>query len=537
MMYCQKCRTPLRLDESLENLNPAAFDLLVGMRGNLHMYAGIADSAGSSGKSLPRGTSKHSNYPRERKAIFDQTAAVHHSPTYKRTIPAPQDGKAEPKGHLNPDMSFIEVTESQIVPAREVVKEDKNSSDTKPTPGNGEDGKPPLSWEMQRHEKLFSILSSHSDIDHPICTECTSMLLSSFNARLAASSRERDAYASFLKGLQSGPTIPSAEDAVKAEKELEEAAKREMAAMKELQQLEDEKSALETEIAELEEQSRAMDLEEEQFWAERNSFEDNIHDLTTELTSLQQRHAHDHQQLERLQRTNVYNDTFCIGHDGYFGTINGLRLGRLPNQNVEWPEINAAWGQTLLLLATIAERLGYKFQEYRLRPLGSTSRIEKLEWPQQMPSAPPRATTDRGDIRQPAKIQPKVTALDLFSSGDMPLGRVFYHRKFDAGMVAFLDCLAQLGTYLEKTSAEVTYAESPNSVRSPRKAHAPRVLPYPINGDKIGDPKTNQAVSIKLGAGFQQDESWTKACKYALTCCKYLLAHVSNLESARERRE
>ena len=29
-MYCQKCRTPLKLDKSLEDLNPAAFDLLVG---------------------------------------------------------------------------------------------------------------------------------------------------------------------------------------------------------------------------------------------------------------------------------------------------------------------------------------------------------------------------------------------------------------------------------------------------------------------------------------------------------------------------
>lgn len=29
-MYCQKCRTPLKLDGSLEALNPAAFDLLVG---------------------------------------------------------------------------------------------------------------------------------------------------------------------------------------------------------------------------------------------------------------------------------------------------------------------------------------------------------------------------------------------------------------------------------------------------------------------------------------------------------------------------
>lgn len=29
-MYCQKCRTPLKLDSSLEDLNPAAYDLLVG---------------------------------------------------------------------------------------------------------------------------------------------------------------------------------------------------------------------------------------------------------------------------------------------------------------------------------------------------------------------------------------------------------------------------------------------------------------------------------------------------------------------------
>lgn len=27
-MYCQKCRTPLKLDGSVESLNPAAFDLL-----------------------------------------------------------------------------------------------------------------------------------------------------------------------------------------------------------------------------------------------------------------------------------------------------------------------------------------------------------------------------------------------------------------------------------------------------------------------------------------------------------------------------
>lgn len=31
---------------------------------------------------------------------------------------------------------------------------------------------------------------------------------------------------------------------------------------------------------------------------------------------------------------------------------------------VEWAEINAAWGQTLLLLYTIARKLDYTFEQY-----------------------------------------------------------------------------------------------------------------------------------------------------------------------------
>lgn len=102
-------------------------------------------------------------------------------------------------------------------------------------------------------------------------------------------------------------------------------------------------------------------------------------------------------ELEKLQKTNVYSefpcrfpfatsfadarppdDAFCIGQEAGFGTINGLRLGRLPGApvgsrlpcrkplsdgliKVEWPEINAAWGHTLLLLHTIARKFAFTF--------------------------------------------------------------------------------------------------------------------------------------------------------------------------------
>ena len=51
---------------------------------------------------------------------------------------------------------------------------------------------------------------------------------------------------------------------------------------------------------------------------------------TAQLASLQAAYAADSATLDKLERTNVYNDAFCIGHDGVFGTINGLRLGRVP---------------------------------------------------------------------------------------------------------------------------------------------------------------------------------------------------------------
>ena len=59
--------------------------------------------------------------------------------------------------------------------------------------------------------------------------------------------------------------------------------------------------------------------------------------------------------LKRLQQTNVYHDVFRIWHEGPFGTIGGFRLGRTSEAPVEWDEINAAWGQTVLLLKTMAQ--------------------------------------------------------------------------------------------------------------------------------------------------------------------------------------
>lgn len=66
------------------------------------------------------------------------------------------------------------------------------------------------------------------------------------------------------------------------------------------------------------------------FWRSYNDHLLAAEQQSSQLASLRAAYAAGLMTLEKLERTNVYNDAFCIGHDGVFGTINGLRLGRVP---------------------------------------------------------------------------------------------------------------------------------------------------------------------------------------------------------------
>lgn len=349
--------------------------------------------------------------------------------------------------------------------------------------------------EMGRINRLFEILSGRSDIDHPICVECADMLVEGMQKKLEAASRERDGYVKHLKEAKANQ--PTEEEIKAQEESLRKAEQDRDSAMLELKKLEAEKDALDQELVALEEEARELDKEEEQFWRDRNAFTTKMAKFQSERDSINAKYSNDSQLLEKLQRSNVYNDTFCISHDGSFATINGLRLGRLSNKPVDWPEINAAWGHALLLLVTVADKLGYKFDGYEPQPMGSTSKIIRYETPN-----PASSRLGTRTVNPP----PKKHVLELYSSGDMPLGLTFMHRRFDNAMVAFLELVRQLGAFVH---------------RQTDATGNPLSLPYKIDGDKIGD------VSIKLG--IAQDDGWTKACKLTLTCCKFLLAHASNV--------
>ncbi|KAF5262391.1 hypothetical protein FOXYS1_6891 [Fusarium oxysporum] len=452
-MNCQKCRQPLRLDGSLEDLNPAAYDVLV---------------SSTSPQTLKKSsvTSPPITQPQEqaRKSLYETVSRNTGPPTFKRNHGGhPRDSS----------MSFVLLSESQMTHPSQPPE-----SHAMPTAlrrassarSNGDNVDAPVGNEMDRVNRLFEILSARSDIDHPICVECTEMLVEGLQKKLEVTSRERDAYVKHLKEAKANK--PSEEDMKAQEEALRKAEQDRATAMEELKKLESEKTSLDEELVALEEESRQLDKEEEKFWRERNEFATKMGEFQAEKDSINAKYSNDSQLLEKLQRSNVYNDTFCISHDGSFATINGLRLGRLSNKPVDWPEINAAWGHALLLLVTVADKLSYRFDGYDPQPMGSTSRIIRYEVP-----SPSSSRLGSRAVNAP----PKKHVLELYSSGDMPLGLTFMHRRFDNAMVGFLELVRQLGA-----------------------------LPYKIDGDKIGD------VSIKLG--IAQDDGWTKACKLTLTC-------------------
>jgi beclin 1 len=295
--------------------------------------------------------------------------------------------------------------------------------------------------------------------------------------RYKQSCEERDNYISFLNKIRDQPN-PGSEEMQEILRDIVQLEHQTQDALGELKKAEEARRDAEEELAALEREAEELDKQEEEFFREQNIIAREVWELEAERDRLNSLYTYNTNRLQKLQRVNIYNDAFFIASDGHFGTINGLRLGSLREKRVEWPEINAAWGQLVLLMATIIQKLKLKINGYRLRPLGSMSSIEKISRSSK-PDAPPKNSN-----------------LPLYFNEEF-LNSLFASKRLDPGMVAFLDILKQVCEFVQSSDPDLR-------------------IPYPIEKDKIGD------VTIRL-TGSTYDK-WTGACKHLLTDAKWALA-------------
>lgn len=186
----------------------------------------------------------------------------------------------------------------------------------------------------------------------------------------------------------------------------------------------------------------------------------------------------------KSRRINPTNDCFHIWHDGYFGTINGLRMGNLGG-NVPWSEINAALGTAALLLFTLASRPGADFRFTNdIQPHGSFTKI----------TVRPKR---RGDT---------VAVYNLYSDDSFQL---FGKRNFNTALNMLLQDLKDAGDSISSRDRTM-------------------VFPYPIVST---DGRSNSNLTIGgLGISYSYEsggEIWTRSLKYFLADLKWVTAFVT----------
>jgi beclin 1 len=336
---------------------------------------------------------------------------------------------------------------------------------------------------------LFQKCTSDTEIDFPLCIECAPLLIEELNELAEETRVETLQYTHFLDNfanhddsaatLLSTSSLPTsttptaataATTTATAAIHLSDLHSEERLLKARLDRVLHERTLLDKDLEVVSNQERHIDGLSDQFWSAFGQWKVSHQQVQDDLSSVQTRLSYTAQQLDRLESSIILNDAFNLWVDGHFGTVNGLRLGRIPSVPVDWAEISAAVGLAAHLLHEMARVIGFNFTKYRIVPAGSSTKIERLSDKQ---------------------------LFDLHGERDLGLMRLFWYRRFDSGIVAFLSCVDEFSKYIQAYDPEFK-------------------LPYEISDDKI-DGK-----SIRIQ--FNSEESWTKALKFMITNIKWLLA-------------
>lgn len=318
--------------------------------------------------------------------------------------------------------------------------------------------------------RVLEIASEESQFDQLLCIDCAGEVRRELEAQVTELEAEVAAYAALESKLlaeEDGGRAAPMDDRTFA-RELKRAQEEVTEEQEKLKKVEAELAAAEERCTAASAAASRLSSIENSYWHSFNAVMLFLHAAADYRDSLQQQVDAAERAIATLRRTNVLSSAFRIWWDGPFGTISGLRLGNLSETPVEWYEINAAWGQTVLLLDTLARAIGVRFTRARLEPRGSYPRIH--------------------DARGASELYGPASKIVCIS--------------YDRAQVGFLACLKEFGEALTQRGAT-------------EEEGRPFALRYAIDGDRVGGQ------SIRYG--LSRDRAWTKALKYMLVNLKYCL--------------
>lgn len=264
---CQQCKQALQLDESLIDLTPSAHDLLASSLPANSYTPNLSDKEKLDRVPAPAAVKKTWKLAAEASAGATPT-----SPTVRST-----GASSHSRRGLATNESFVYLQDSvvQKIPSpgpspsrggravsgkkkEATVTTTSNAPTHKPSPSTDftQPSRSPLSHHLRSTVKLLALISSRTDIDHPLCAECTHILLTNLSRQLEETKRERDGYIAFEKEMKKERERNDG-SAVEMEERIANLKDEERASAERLKSAQDEKAALEEEL-------KALKLEEEE---------------------------------------------------------------------------------------------------------------------------------------------------------------------------------------------------------------------------------------------------------------------------------
>lgn len=122
----------------------------------------------------------------------------------------------------------------------------------------------PLSHHLRSTTRLFNLLSSRTEVDHPLCSECTHILLTNLSRQLEEIKKERDGYIAFEKEVRKEKEREkdNAGKTAEVERKIDKLKEEERFAIEQLKAAEDERTQLENELKTLELEEKTLEEQE-----------------------------------------------------------------------------------------------------------------------------------------------------------------------------------------------------------------------------------------------------------------------------------
>lgn len=283
---CTQCKQPLALDTSLVDLAPSAYDMMASsLSQTLHQHNP------SEKEKLEQLVA-----PNSLKTVWQNTAMFPAAAVPQRI----QENYREP-GIPVPGESFVLLQDSvvqniptqppsstpaksartplsiakHVVPTVVSSPSNKRQSTESPQPLQQPPPQPsapafmttpalsPLSHHLESTARLFKLLSSKTDLDHPLCAECTHLVIAVLNRQLEETKKERDGYQAFEKEIRKEREREERSSGIhNTQEKIEKLKEEERRAIEELKAAEAERTRLDDEIRALEHEERQLEDEE-----------------------------------------------------------------------------------------------------------------------------------------------------------------------------------------------------------------------------------------------------------------------------------